>query len=207
MWCDLSKEWQMAFEEAWISFKGGSIPIGAIITDEDGNVLMTGRNESGEERYPNHRVAHAEASCVRNLDIEKYPNLSEYHLYTTMEPCPMCMGTIVMGGIRKVHVAAKDRWCGALHYVEDDPYMKAKGMHIYVEEDEMEAVQLTQQTYHGLCNDNGQLNKVTKAFQQDCPKAIELAQKLYEERYLHKCLENNMPYSQVYDRLCEMLGY
>ena len=82
MWCDLSKEWQRAFEEAWISFKGGSIPIGAIITDNDGNVLMTGRNESGEGRYPNHRVAHAEASCVRMLDIEKYPNLSEYHLYT-----------------------------------------------------------------------------------------------------------------------------
>lgn len=207
MWCDLTKEWQRAFEEAWISFKGGSIPIGAIITDEDGNVLMTGRNESGEGRYPNHRVAHAEASCVRNLDIEKYPNLSEYHLYTTMEPCPMCMGTLVMGGIRKVHVAAKDRYCGALHYVEDDPYMKAKGMQIYLEEGEMEAVQLTQQTYHGLCNDNGQLNKVTKAFQQDCPEAIELALKLYEERYLHKCLEENMPYSEVYDRICEMLGY
>ena len=207
MWCDLTKEWQRAFEEAWISFKGGSIPIGAIITDQDGNVLMTGRNESGEGRYPNHRVAHAEASCVRNLDIEKYPNLSEYHLYTTMEPCPMCMGTLVMGGIRKVHVAAKDRYCGALHYVEDDPYIKGKGMQIYLEEGEMEAVQLTQQTYHGLCNDNGQLNKVTKAFQQDCPKATLLAQKLYEERYLHKCLENNMPYSQVYDRLCEMLGY
>ncbi|MBQ2981909.1 MAG: hypothetical protein IJD58_07255 [Lachnospiraceae bacterium] len=76
-----------------------------------------------------------------------------------------------------------------------------------MEEGEMEAVQLTQQTYHGLCNDNGQLNRVTKSFGQDCPKAIELALKLYEEQYLHKCLENNMPYSEVYDRICEMLGY
>ena len=207
MWCDLTKEWQRAFEEAWISFQGGSIPIGAIITDQNGNVLMTGRNESGEGRYPNHRVAHAEASCVRNLDIEKYPDFNEYHLYTTMEPCPMCMGTIVMGGIRNVHVASKDRYCGALHYVEDDPYMKAKGMHIFLEEGEMEAVQLTQQTYHGLCSDNGQLNKVLKAFQLDCPKAIELAQKLYEDKYLDKCVENNMPYSEVYDNLCKMLGY
>lgn len=207
MWCDLSKEWQRAFEEAWDSFKGGSIPIGAIITDQNGNVLMTGRNEIGEGRYPNQRVAHAEASCVRNLDIERYKELSEYHLYTTMEPCPMCMGTIVMGGIRKVHVAAKDGYCGALHYAEDDPYIKAKGMHIYLEEGEMEAVQLTQQIYHGLWNDNGQLNKVTEAFQKDCPKAAEVAIRLYEEKYLHKCVENNMPYSDVYNSLCEMLGY
>jgi hypothetical protein len=46
-----------------------------------------------------------------------------------------------------------------------------------------------------------------RAFELDCPKAIELAQKLYEEQYLHKCLENNMPYSEVYDSICKMLGY
>ena len=119
MWCDLSKEWQIAFEEAWISFKGGSIPIGAIITDEDGNVLMTGRNESGEGRYPNHRVAHAEASCVRNLDIEKYPNLSEYHLYTTMEPCPMCMGAIINARIKRLVYGASDPKNGACGSVAD----------------------------------------------------------------------------------------
>ena len=98
-------------------------------------------------------------------------------------------------------------WCGALHYVEDDPYMKSKNMHIHLEEGEMEAVQLTQQTYDGLCKDDGQLNKVLKAFQQDCPKATELALKLYEERYFNKCMEQNMPYSEVYDSICKMQGY
>ena len=46
-----------------------------------------------------------------------------------------------------------------------------------------------------------------RAFELDCPKVTLLAQKHYEEQYLHKCLENNMPYSEVYDSICKMLGY
>lgn len=85
-----------------------------MITDRSGNTIIAGRNEAFEGHFPNKRTAHAEMYCVRNLDIEKYSDLSEYHLYTTMEPCPMCMGTIVMGGIRKLHVDAKDKYCGAM---------------------------------------------------------------------------------------------
>ena len=40
MWKDLSTEWQKTFEQAWIAFQHGSIPIGAIITDEAGNVTI-----------------------------------------------------------------------------------------------------------------------------------------------------------------------
>lgn len=207
MWKDLSEEWKKTYEQAWIAFRHGSIPIGAIITDEEGNVLISGRNETCETRYPNSRVAHAEIDCVLNLDIEKYPSFRDYHLYTTMEPCPMCMGTIVMGGIRKVHVAAKDRYCGALHYINDDPYIQSKGMETVLEEGELEAVQLVQQGYHELRRFNGEISKVLKDFQMDAPKAIELAQRLYEERYLDKCLENNAPYCEVYDTICRLLGY
>ncbi len=207
MWKDLSEEWKQAFEQAWVAFRHGSIPIGAIITDEMGNVLIAGRNETCEASYPNRRIAHAEMYCMRNLDIEKYPNFREYHLYTTMEPCPMCIGTIVMGGIRKVHVAARDRYCGALHYIDEEPYIQSKGMTIVLEEGELEAVQLVQQGYHELRRFNGEISKVLKDFQMDAPKAIKLAQRLYEERYLDKCLENNAPYCEVYDTICRLLGY
>lgn len=207
MWNDLSEEWKKTLEQAWLAFQHGSIPIGAIITDEEGNVLIAGRNETCETHYPNKRTAHAEMYCVRNLDIEKYPNFYDYHLYTTMEPCPMCMGTIVMGGIRKIHVAAKDRYCGALHYIEKDPYMQSKRMKIYLEEGELEAVQLVQQGYHELRRWQGETSKVLKDFAEDCPKAIALARKLYEQRYLDKCLENNTLYCEVYDTICKRLGF
>jgi len=49
MWNDLSEEWKKAFEQSWIAFQNGSIPIGAIITDASGRVLSVGRNETCEE--------------------------------------------------------------------------------------------------------------------------------------------------------------
>lgn len=205
MWSDLSEEWKKAFEQTWVAFQNGSIPIGAIITDKFGNVIVEGRNETCEKRIRNKRVAHAETDCVRKLDIEKYPDLSEYHIYTTMEPCPMCMGTIVMGGIRKLHVAAKDRYCGALHYIQFEPYLQSKNMQVYLEEGEMEAVQLAQQGYHELRRYNGTMSNVLKQFQKDCPKAIEVALKMYHERYLDKCVEKNVPYPEIFDYICRLL--
>lgn len=206
MWKDLSEEWKITFEQAWIAFQNGSIPIGAIITDTAGNIIITGRNETLEKSYPNKRTAHAEIYCVRNLDIEKYSALGEYHLYTTMEPCPMCMGTIVMGGIRKIHVAAKDKYCGALHYLSYDPFMKSKKMEIFLEEGELEAVQIAQQGYHEIRRYNGEISNVLRQFQLDCPKSIEVAFKMYQERYLDKCVEHNVPYCVVYDTICGLLG-
>ena len=80
-------------------------------------------------------------------------------------------------------------------------------METVLEEGELEAVQLVQQGYHELRRFNGEISKVLKDFQADAPKAIALAQKLYEERYLDKCLENNAPYCEVYDTICRLLGY
>ena len=48
MWKDLTREWQMTFELTWEAFKRGSIPIGAMIFDEDGNILSAGRNHMGD---------------------------------------------------------------------------------------------------------------------------------------------------------------
>lgn len=206
MWKDLSREWKETYELAWLAFCNGSLPIGAIITDTSGNTVIAGRNETCEDHYPNSRTAHAEMYCMRNIDTKKHPSLREYHLYTTMEPCPMCMGTIVMGGIYKIHVAAKDKYCGALHYINYDPWIKSKNMEVYLEEGELEAVQLAQQGYHELRRSNGEMNRVLEQFQLTCPKAIDVAFIMYQERYLDKCIENNTPYCEIYDHICNLFG-
>lgn len=207
MWKDLPREWQEAYKLAWLAFCRGSIPIGAIITDASGKTVIAGRNETGENRYPNRRTAHAEMYCMLNIDIEKHPSLKEYHLYTTMEPCPMCMGTIAMGGIRKVHVAARDPYCGALHYIDYDPWIKGKNMEVHLEGGELEAVQIAQQCYYELRRFHGEIRAVVEQFQSNCPRAVESAISLYQERYLDKCAENNAPYCEVYDHICDILKW
>lgn len=57
-----------------------------------------------------------------------------------------------------MHVAAKDKYCGALHYLIYDPWMQSKKMEIYLEKGELEAVQLAWQGYHELRRYNGEMS-------------------------------------------------
>ncbi len=126
MWGDLSNPWKAAFEQGWEAFCHGSIPIGASIADKEGHVLSVGKNRTFDCSLKNPRVAHAEVDAIWNLDTAKYQDLQDYVLYACMEPCPMCLGTIVMSDLRKVNVAAGDAYCGALTLCHTDPYIASK---------------------------------------------------------------------------------
>lgn len=196
MWNDISKVWQAAFRAGWESFKNGSIPIGAAICDENGEIICTGRNRVNEITNGNRRIAHAETDCLLQLDTQKYPNVKSYTLYACMEPCPMCMGTIVMSNFRKLRVAAKDGYCGAVHYCEDDGYIKSKNINVTFEGGDLQLVQLTMQTYFELKNRN---NQVTECFADTCPRAIAAAKKLYAGKLLDTYADNNVDFGEIFD--------
>lgn len=196
MWNDISKVWQAAFRAGWESFKNGSIPIGAAICDENGEIICTGRNRINEITNGNHRIAHAETDCLLQLDTQKYPNVKSYTLYACMEPCPMCMGTIVMSNFIKLRVAAKDGYCGAVHYCEDDSYIKSKNINVAFEGGDLQLVQLTMQCYFELKNGNSQ---VTECFAATCPCAIAAAKKLYADKLLDTYADNNVDFGEIFD--------
>lgn len=58
MWDTLSPAWQVCLEEAWAAYCAGSLPIGACISDPDGQILSRGRNRiddtEGEKPYVYH---------------------------------------------------------------------------------------------------------------------------------------------------------
>ena len=205
MWNDLTPAWQTAFELAWEAFCHGSIPIGAIITDEAGRVLSTGRNLMGEGRVPNPRTAHAEAQCVRDLDTSAIPDTRRCHLYTTMEPCPMCIGTIVMGGIYNIHVAARDNYCGALHYLQDDPFLQSKQVNVRLDAPHGGSVQIAMQTCHELRRFGGKDTRVLQKFAEQYPREVALGRILYREGTLERCAEQGMPCGEVFDSILAML--
>jgi tRNA(Arg) A34 adenosine deaminase TadA len=102
VWEDIEKPWQIAFEQGWVSLLKGSIPIGSVIADENMNIISIGRNRLYELGVKNPKIAHAETEAIQNLDISEFPDVKAYTLYACMEPCPMCMGTIVMSNLRKL---------------------------------------------------------------------------------------------------------
>lgn len=205
MWDELELPWKIAFSQGWESFRNGSIPIGAALADENGNVISTGRNRLYEPGSLNPRIAHAETECLQRLDTAKYPNVGQYTLYTCMEPCPMCFGTIVMSNIRKVRVAAKDGYCGAVYLAETDPYIKSKNMQIEFGPGNLQGVQIVLQAYFELRAWNGETNKVVDVFSQYCPEAVQTAKNFYKERYLDHWARTNKEFGEVLESIVSVL--
>lgn len=135
MWERLSPVWRACVEQAWEARCARSIPIGAVVTGPDGQILARGRNRANEPRAASaqftagSRLAHAEINALMALDV---PGL-DYHtcaMYTTTEPCPMCAGAIVMCSLRQVAYASRDPWAGATELYEQGEYLRAKNMRV-----------------------------------------------------------------------------
>lgn len=200
MFKDLSPIWQETFAEAWTAFCEGTIPIGAIITDKDGNVLSRGRNSIYNSQVLNPKMQHAEMNCLANLDTHKYPDVREYFLYTTMEPCPMCMGTLTMSNIRHVRYAARDDFGGAAHIAFNDRYVSKKKIDIEYANNGMEAVMLTMQVCFDFRRRNAVVsNGVLEVFKNRRPEAFTAAVNLFTRGDIERFISDQTPMCDAYD--------
>jgi len=130
LWEDIETPWQLTLELAWESFKNNSLPIAAIIVNTEGDVVTTERNQMFEQTIKNRKMAHAEMNALMNLPYDEHPEIRKYTMYTTTEPCPMCMGSIVMSDLRKVQIAMADPWAGAADMCQRLPYIASKNIRI-----------------------------------------------------------------------------
>ncbi len=86
---------KIAIEEA----KKGDFPYGTVIV-KDGKVVSKGCNTTIKDSDPS---AHAEMNTIRNLSKRlESPSLSGYILYSTCEPCAMCIGACIWAGISQI---------------------------------------------------------------------------------------------------------
>ncbi|EGT75997.1 tRNA adenosine(34) deaminase TadA [Haemophilus haemolyticus] len=99
----------------------GEIPVGAVLVDEDGNIIGEGWNLSIVQSDP---TAHAEIIALRNgaKNIQNY-RLLNTTLYVTLEPCTMCAGAILHSRIKRLVFGASDYKTGAVgsrfHFFDD----------------------------------------------------------------------------------------
>lgn len=120
---------------AWEAYCDDCIPIGAVVTDAEGIILSRGRNrifqqETNKGRLRGDELAHAEVEALRGLDLA----ILDAHaciLYTTTEPCPMCMGTFYMSGLRTLHYASRDPWAGSTNLLGTTPYLSRKPVKVF----------------------------------------------------------------------------
>ena len=74
------------------ALKTDDVPVGALIVDSENNIISTGFNEREAHQDP---TAHAEVVAIRNACKELGTfQLDGCEIYTSCEPCPMCLGAI-----------------------------------------------------------------------------------------------------------------
>lgn len=112
---------KLALSEAEIAAKEDEVPVGAVLVSEEGKVLARAHNRTITDCDP---TAHAEVLVIRAATkiIRNY-RLLKTVLYVTIEPCIMCMGTIILARISRVVYGAEDaRWgaAGSLYDLSKD---------------------------------------------------------------------------------------
>src|SRR5580692_2729900 len=101
----------LALSEARASLEAGGVPVGAVLA-AGGEVIAAGHNERVQRGDP---VAHGEISCLRNAG--RRPSYRETTLYTTLSPCPMCTGAILLFQIPRVVVGEAETYAGDLGFL------------------------------------------------------------------------------------------
>ena len=103
---------QQAISVAQVVKSSGDVPVGALIVNEAGEILSSGKNEREKDNDP---TAHAEIVAIRKAS-EKIGSwrLDDLTLIVTLEPCVMCAGAILQSRIKRLVFGAFDQKAGAV---------------------------------------------------------------------------------------------
>ena len=120
-----------AIEEARNGLAEGGIPIGSVLVLE-GKLIGRGHNQRVQR---NSVIHHAEMNCLENAGRLAASVYRRCTLYSTLSPCPMCSGAVLLYGIRHVVVGENVTFQGP------EAYLRSQGVQIEVVQDP-ECIQL-----------------------------------------------------------------
>lgn len=117
---------QAAIEEAAIGRAEGGIPIGAVLV-RGGTILGRGHNRRVQEGSA---ILHGEMDALENAGRLPAAAYRESVLYTTLSPCPMCSGAILLYGIPRVVIGENRSFMG------EEELLRSRGVRVEVLQDE-----------------------------------------------------------------------
>src|ERR1700674_4647335 len=115
-----------AIEEAERGLAEGGIPIGSVIV-HDGRIIGRGHNRRVQQGSA---VLHGEMDALENAGRQPASVYRTSVLYTTLSPCAMCSGAVLLYGIRRVIVGENQTFLG------EESLLRSRGVLVDVVEDE-----------------------------------------------------------------------
>ena len=100
----------------WEAYAVGTIPVGAVVVDEAGEIVSRGRNRILDEVHATQlgrtRLAHAELNALLELSSDR--TYEDFTLYTALEPCHLCLSAMYSVRVGNICYAAADPYAGAV---------------------------------------------------------------------------------------------
>ena len=128
---------QAAIEEARLGLTEGGIPIGSVLVC-DGAIIGRGHNQRVQKGSVIH---HAEMNCLENAGRQRAAVYQRCTIYSTLSPCPMCSGAIILYRIPHVVIGENKTFLGG------EETMRAHGVRLEVLQN-AECIQLMRDFIH-----------------------------------------------------------
>jgi creatinine deaminase len=117
---------QAAIEEARKGWAEGGIPIGAVLVI-DGKIVGLGHNRRVQK---DSAILHAEMDCLENAGRLKAGDYRKSTLYSTLSPCDMCSGAILLYKIPRLVIGEHETFRGP------EEYLRSRGVELVIRNDE-----------------------------------------------------------------------
>jgi len=118
----MDKFMQAAIEEAQLGLSEGGIPIGSVIVHQ-GKIIGRGHNRRIQCGSP---TLHGEMDALENAGRQSAATYRNSVIYTTLSPCSMCTGAILLYGIPKVIIGENSTFQG------EEQLLKTRGVEVEV---------------------------------------------------------------------------
>jgi creatinine deaminase len=116
---------QEAIQEAKKGLTEGGIPIGSVLVI-DGEIKARGHNKRIQEGSS---ILHAEMDCLENAGRLRAKDYKRATLYSTLSPCDMCSGAVLLYGIPRVVIGENVNFKGP------EDYVKSRGVEVEILQD------------------------------------------------------------------------
>src|SRR4029078_9925779 len=121
----MDKFLRAAIDEAKEGLAEGGIPIGSTLVI-DGRIVGRGHNRRVQKGSA---VLHAEMDCLENAGRRKAADYRRATIYSTLSPCDMCSGAILLYGIPRVVIGENRTFCGP------EDYVRSRGVEVVLADD------------------------------------------------------------------------